>query len=205
MLREERDQNAYSFAQYFDDRIPECSGRSEIKTGTATGSKRIWGYQNAPGGARSKRQGRWYRGKRLDTRMLREERDQNLSPALARNWRWIPECSGRSEIKTASPCRCAHLCDTRMLREERDQNNLPTTYARLTPIPECSGRSEIKTGSHDDEPDNDRYQNAPGGARSKLRGRPGQDEAADTRMLREERDQNLLAVISAHQARIPEC
>jgi len=77
MLREERDQNAKAVGIEGKDWIPECSGRSEIKTYHLLWLEIGDGYQNAPGGARSKQ----------------------LLHAAALIF-VIPECSGRSEIKT---------------------------------------------------------------------------------------------------------
>src|ERR1700722_11756347 len=102
MLRGERDQNGIRFVIVSGDVIPECSGGSEIKTKSPGKQLNTDGYQNAPGGARSKPLPRPFPTSCPDTRMLRGERDQNGAalgvPARGR----IPECSGGSEIKTPS-------------------------------------------------------------------------------------------------------
>ena len=160
--------------------------------------------------------------------MLRGERDQNLYPGIVVSATKIPECSGGSEIKTLlvhalreperyqnapGGARSKHdllqsvveLLDTRMLRGERDQNAanlLPGCRGR---IPECSGGSEIKTRAPEFCVRHRRYQNAPGGARSKRCDLVGADRAPDTRMLRGERDQNIVAVTSSIVTTIPEC
>src|ERR1035437_4524155 len=145
MLRGERDQNTAVTDGWWPARIPECSGGSEIKTLTSCFRIPPAGYQNAPGGARSKQVGF----------------DSNYAVK-------IPECSGGSEIKTwctsgivsttryqnapggarskhESQTDQAEFEDTRMLRGERDQNKGIGALIPVLKIPECSGGSEIKT------------------------------------------------------------
>ena len=185
-------------------------------------------YQNAPGGARSKPSCRTARTAIHDTRMLRGERDQNGQSKVGSRRGRIPECSGGSEIKTGCARRtmsraryqnapggarskqkpfvtddCA--LDTRMLRGERDQNQYRSHTMSTSTIPECSGGSEIKTGDVDSDGSDWGYQNAPGGARSKLDPLLRPTQLQDTRMLRGERDQNGGPAISAVHAGIPEC
>src|ERR1039458_3173581 len=100
--------------------------------------------------------------------MLRWERDQNPYQMIPTAVAPIPECSGGSEIKTASVPRLSawvgyqnapvgarskpvsndtngRRTDTRMLRGERDQNSQRPEAVGVGGIPECSGGSEIKT------------------------------------------------------------
>src|SRR5581483_2027627 len=77
LLREERDQNTTHQREVLIAGIPNCSGRSEIKTRTRIINNKIPLYQIAPGGARSKQVlGQCCRGNSY-TKLLREERDQN--------------------------------------------------------------------------------------------------------------------------------
>ena len=228
MLRGERDQNQLRLMRDLPGRIPECSGGSEIKTqqnGVGVLTNR---YQNAPGGARSKRALGCACLRGIDTRMLRGERDQNRIWSSMATLLRIPECSGGSEIKTddgsrldeevgyqnaPGGARSKPVCwlrsesssDTRMLRGERDQNALVHWRRWPQVIPECSGGSEIKTGLVMAHFQDTGYQNAPGGARSKLRSISGHLEQRDTRMLRGERDQNQIVPSPKSKVQIPEC
>ena len=114
-----------------------------------------------------------------------------------------------------------------MLRGERDQNRDSFQASSDLAIPECSGGSEIKTVDFGCMKLTDRYQNAPGGARSKLRVQLRQQlrmipecsggseiktgfaqavlRERDTRMLRGERDQNLRDITAKGRKKIPEC
>src|ERR1035437_7177318 len=92
-----------------------------------------------------------------------------------------------------------------MLRGERDQNRTIPLGTRLYLIPECSGGSEIKTQRCPGMTGFSRYQNAPGGARSKQGGRHCSEDDFDTRMLRGERDQNIPSLSTLTGLKIPEC
>ena len=190
MLRGERDQNAYIGAAAPAVGLPECSGGSEIKTIRRLAGRLTSGYQNAPGGARSKLDDEVWNGERHVTRMLRGERDQNSPDPQAPPATRLPECSGGSEIKTRAIQRAplptsyqnapggarskllrtidrSQSPVTRMLRGERDQNNRAHAGRGPVRLPECSGGSEIKTRFGQRQSLKCCYQNAPGGARSK--------------------------------------
>src|ERR1039458_276047 len=120
--------------------------------------------------------------------------------------RLIPECSGggaRSKLRRSE--HNYRASDTRMLRGERDQNRADRLGNDGIVIPECSGGSEIKTSGRRGRSSNGRYQNAPGGARSKPGRRREDAPAGDTRMLRGERDQNPDLVRAGALTPIPEC
>src|ERR1017187_5412079 len=79
---------------------PLCKGHFTTKSRPRHRVARPRGYQNAPGGARSKPVNLRPSYIATDTRMLRGERDQNTITRATRLLVQIPECSGGSEIKT---------------------------------------------------------------------------------------------------------
>ncbi len=189
MPRRGRDQNAMAFLIALRAVLPECPGGGEIKTSRAGAPIATTGYQNAPEGARSKRNV----AKRICdlrvTRMPRRGRDQNGCWMLKFTKDTLPECPGGGEIKTAhrthawrmagyqnapEGARSKHgqststlsLTVTRMPRRGRDQN-------------EITGFKFTARG----------YQNAPEGARSKRIALKGFDHLGVTRMPRRGRDQ----------------
>ncbi len=185
--------------------IPECPGGGEIKTESVIAAFGGSRYQNAPVGARSKRDSHLVRGERGDTRMPRWGRDQNYVQATNLRVRGIPECPGGGEIKTGldghlSMCRRYQNApvgarskhgrdhvhrigsDTRMPRWGRDQNGTDIRPHIHASIPECPGGGEIKTVS-----------TSPKGW------------IADTRMPRWGRDQNLTTGLRVVGNQIPEC
>ena len=92
-----------------------------------------------------------------------------------------------------------------MLRRERDQNKTIRWTLLSSSIPDCSGGSEIKTRRSGGRCCPLRYQIAPEGARSK----PGIIAASsaihDTRLLRRERDQNIIPLPQFQVFKIPDC
>src|SRR5665213_137576 len=140
----------------------------------------------------------------------------------------IPNCSGGSEIKTpaagrqradfqyqiapggarskrASPLTNTTGNNTKLLRGERDQNGATGAQLAGAGIPNCSGGSEIKTYFSADDDANSQYQIAPGGARSKPYLGFTQAPYSNTKLLRGERDQNLVPCHPAGPSVIPNC
>jgi len=102
VLRWERDQNCNGPARLLPSHLPQCSGGSEIKTPLPRLQRGRWAYHSAPVGARSKLKHRLHRAAQLLTTVLRWERDQNMRRFLGVRLMFLPQCSGGSEIKTAT-------------------------------------------------------------------------------------------------------
>src|SRR5665213_2783590 len=74
-----------------------------------------------------------------------------------------------------------------------------------TKIPNCSGGSEIKTPAAGRQRADFQYQIAPGGARSKRGSSVTNTTGNNTKLLRGERDQNLVPCHPAGPSVIPNC
>ena len=228
MLRWERDQNIAPPRLSAFSILPQCSGGSEIKTIYPREQSHRLAYHSAPVGARSKRFQSWASWRFKLTTVLRWERDQNATRAVAPQASGLPQCSGGSEIKTLdlpgwdceqtyhsapvgarskhpNPTFCGFSQLTTVLRWERDQNAFSFLANGFGFLPQCSGGSEIKTGPGVRSQRESAYHSAPVGARSKLEKFNSQASKALTTVLRWERDQNGIPTRYIRDHFLPRC